>query len=520
MRKNYIQWGKFLEVLKREGRPSEKAILTSRLIDRPIRPLFPEGYRNDVQVIATVLSVDQDHSPEIAAMIGSSIALSTSDIPFNGPTGSVMVGLIDGEFIINPDSEEREKSEIQLTVAGTKDAVMMVEASANEVPENIMLEAILFAHEEIKNICEFIEEIVSEVGKQKQEFEIYKPDEELEEKVISYATDKLIDAINTVEKQERQDKIDLVTQEIVENFIEEYPDNEKDILNIVDSIVKKEVRRLIIEEGRRPDNRKLDEIREITSEVGLLPRAHGSGLFTRGQTQVLTIATLGATSDVQIIDGLGEEESKRYMHHYNFPPYCVGDTRPLRGPGRREIGHGALAEKALEPVIPPEEEFPYTIRLVSEVLSSNGSSSQASVCGSTLSLLDAGVPIKAPVAGIAMGLIKSEDRIAILTDILGMEDHLGDMDFKVAGTKDGITAIQMDIKIAGIGKQILEEALERARIGRLFILDKMAQTISEPREELSPYAPKIITMNIDPDKIRDVIGPGGKVINKIIDETG
>ncbi len=506
--------------IKREGRPSEKAILTSRLIDRPIRPLFPEGYRNDVQVIATVLSVDQDHSPEIAAMIGSSIALSTSDIPFNGPTGSVMVGLIDGEFIINPDSEEREKSEIQLTVAGTKDAVMMVEASANEVPENIMLEAILFAHEEIKNICEFIEEIVSEVGKQKQEFEIYKPDEELEEKVISYATDKLIDAINTVEKQERQDKIDLVTQEIVENFIEEYPDNEKDILNIVDSIVKKEVRRLIIEEGRRPDNRKLDEIREITSEVGLLPRAHGSGLFTRGQTQVLTIATLGATSDVQIIDGLGEEESKRYMHHYNFPPYCVGDTRPLRGPGRREIGHGALAEKALEPVIPPEEEFPYTIRLVSEVLSSNGSSSQASVCGSTLSLLDAGVPIKAPVAGIAMGLIKSEDRIAILTDILGMEDHLGDMDFKVAGTKDGITAIQMDIKIAGIGKQILEEALERARIGRLFILDKMAQTISEPREELSPYAPKIITMNIDPDKIRDVIGPGGKVINKIIDETG
>ncbi|MEW8973466.1 MAG: polyribonucleotide nucleotidyltransferase [Tissierellaceae bacterium] len=506
--------------IKREGRPSEKAILTSRLIDRPIRPLFPDGYRNDVQVIATVLSVDQDYSPEITAMIGSSIALSTSDIPFDGPTGSVMVGLIDGKFIINPNSEERERSEIHLTVSGTRDAIMMVEASANEVPEATMLEAILFAHEEIKNICEFIDKIVLEVGKDKQDFEVYRPDEELEKKVVEYGTDKLVEAINTVEKQEREDNIERVTKEIIENFIEEYPDNEKDILNIVDDIVRREVRRLIIEEGRRPDNRKLEEIRPITTEVGLLPRTHGSGLFTRGQTQVLTITTLGATSDVQIIDGLGEEESKRYMHHYNFPPYSVGDTRPLRGPGRREIGHGALAEKALEPVIPSEEKFPYTIRLVSEVLSSNGSSSQASVCGSTLSLLDAGVPIKAPVAGIAMGLIKSEDKVAILTDILGMEDHLGDMDFKVAGTETGITAIQMDIKIAGIGKSILEEALERARIGRLFILGKMAETISVPREELSPYAPKIITMNIDPEKIRDVIGPGGKVINKIIDETG
>ncbi len=506
--------------IKREGRPSEKAILTSRLIDRPIRPLFPEGYRNDVQVIATVLSVDQDYSPEIAAMIGSSVALSISDIPFNGPTGSVMVGLIDGEFIINPNSDEREKSDIHLTVSGTKDAVMMVEAGANQVPESTMLEAILFSHEKIKEICEFIDGIVEEIGKEKAEFEMYKPDEELEQAIIAYGTDKLIKAINTVEKQEREDNIDAVTNDILEKFLEEYPDNEKDILAIVDDIVKKEVRRLIIEEGIRPDNRKLDEIRVITTDVGILPRTHGSGLFTRGQTQVLTITTLGATSDVQIIDGLGEEESKRYMHHYNFPPYSVGDTRPLRGPGRREIGHGALAERALEPVIPSEEEFPYTIRLVSEVLSSNGSSSQASVCGSTLSLLDAGVPIKAPVAGIAMGLIKSEDKVAILTDILGMEDHLGDMDFKVAGTKKGITAIQMDIKIAGIGRDILEEALEKARIGRLYILDKMAETISKPREELSPYAPKIITMKIDPDKIREVIGPGGKVINKIIDETG
>ncbi len=506
--------------IKREGRPSEKAILTSRLIDRPLRPLFPNGYRNDVQVITTVLSVDQDHSPEIVAMIGSSIALSISDIPFNGPTGSVLVGLIDGKFIINPTSEEREKSEIHLVVAGTKDAIMMVEAGANEVTEKVMLEGILTAHKEIKDLCDFIENIAKEVGKPKKEYNLFKPNEEIKEKIIQFGREKLIDAINTFDKQERLDNIDNVNKEIKEVFLEEYPESEQDINEIIEDMLKVEVRRLILEEGIRPDNRKSDEIRPITTDIGLLPRTHGSGLFTRGQTQVLTIATLGAISDAQVIDGLGEEESKRYMHHYNFPPYSVGDTRPLRGPGRREIGHGALAERALEPVIPSEDIFPYTIRLVSEVLSSNGSSSQASVCGSTLALLDAGVPIKLPVAGIAMGLIKEEGKVAILSDIQGMEDHLGDMDFKVAGTKDGITAIQMDIKIAGIDKPILEEALERARKGRLYILDKMAETISTPRENLSPFAPKMYTMQVNPDKIRDIIGPGGKMINKIIDETG
>jgi len=505
--------------IKREGRPSEDAILTSRLIDRPIRPLFPQGYRNDVQVIATVLSVDQNYSPEIMGMIGSSIALSVSDIPFNGPTGSVQVGLIDDKFIINPNSQERDESEIDLIVSGTKDAIMMVEASAEIVSEETILDAILFAHEEIKDICIFIEDIVAEVGKEKQEFNIFKPDEKLEEKIKKYSTNKFLKVINIIDKQERQDGIDEVTEEVLERFLEEYPESEKEIKDVVDSIIKNEVRNLIIKDKIRPDNRKPDEIRTITSEAGLLPRAHGSGLFTRGQTQVLTIATLGATSDVQIIDGLGEEESKRYMHHYNFPPYSVGDTRPMRGPGRREIGHGVLAEKALLPVLPSEEEFPYTIRLVSEVLSSNGSSSQASVCGSTLSLLDAGVPLKDSVAGIAMGMIKSGDEIVVLTDILGMEDHMGDMDFKIAGTKEGITAIQMDIKIDGINREILENALEKAKVGRLYILDKMAETISSPRAELSPYAPKIFTMSIDPEKIRDVIGPGGKVINKIIDET-
>ena len=506
--------------IKREGRPSEKAILTSRLIDRPIRPLFPDGYRNDVQVITTVLSVDQDNSPEITAMIGSSIALSISNIPFKGPTGSVHMGLINGKFIVNPRSDEREKSEINLTVSGTKDAIMMVEAGANEVSEQTMLEAILKAHEEIQKICAFIDGIVSDCGKEKDELVLFKADPEIEAKVREYGTQKLISAINTVEKQEREDKIDLVSNEIMEAFVEEYPEGGKDITEVIESIIREEVRRLILEEGIRPDNRKLDEIRTITSEVGLLPRTHGSGLFKRGQTQVLTIATLGASSDVQIIDGLGEDESKRYMHHYNFPPYSVGEARPMRGPGRREIGHGALAERALEPVIPSTDVFPYTIRLVSEVLSSNGSTSQASVCGSTLALLDAGVPIKAPVAGIAMGLIKTDDKVAILSDIQGMEDHLGDMDFKVAGTEDGITAIQMDIKIAGINRPILEEALERARIGRLFILGKMSETITEPKKELSPYAPRIYTMQVNPDKIRDIIGPGGKIINKIIDETG
>lgn len=506
--------------IKREGRPSEKAILTSRLIDRPIRPLFPDGYRNDVQVVATVMSVDQDNSPEITAMIGSSIALSISDIPFMGPTGSVQVGLIDGKFIINPNSEEREISDLNLVVAGTKDAVMMVEAGANFVSEEVMLNAILTGHDEIKKICSFIEEIVQDCGKEKVNYLVFMPDKEVEERVRTLATEKLSQALNTVDKAERDQKVDLVKEETINALSEEFPDFAKDIKEVLDSIMKEEVRRLITEEGIRPDNRKLDEIRNISSEVGLLPRAHGSGLFNRGQTQVLTIATLGAAGDVQIIDGLGEEESKRYMHHYNFPAYSVGETRPMRGPGRREIGHGALAERALEPVLPSEQDFPYTLRLVSEVLSSNGSTSQASVCGSTLALLDAGVPIKAPVAGIAMGLIKHNENVAILSDIQGLEDHLGDMDFKVAGTKDGITAIQMDIKISGIDEPILKEALERARIGRLHILSKMEETISVHRDDLSPYAPRIHTLQINPDKIRDIIGPGGKIINKIIDETG
>ncbi|NLJ99339.1 MAG: polyribonucleotide nucleotidyltransferase [Tissierellia bacterium] len=506
--------------IKREGRPSEKAILTARLIDRPIRPLFPEGYRNDVQVIATVLSVDQDYTPDIVAMIGSSIALSISDIPFKGPTASVLVGLIDGEFVINPNCEERERSDIHLVVAGTKDAIMMVEAGANEVSEAKILEGILFAHKYIKGLCKFIEDISADIGKEKQEYMVFKPDAEMEKMVREFAAKKLVDAIQTYEKQEREDNIKNVKEETLENFLEEYPEEQDNIKQILDDIVKEEVRRLILEEGIRPDDRKEDEIRPISCDVGLLPRTHGSALFTRGQTQVLTVATLGASGDVQIIDGISEDESKRYMHHYNFPPYSVGDTRFMRGPGRREIGHGALAERALEPVLPSEEEFPYTIRLVSEVLSSNGSSSQASVCGSTLALLDAGVPIKAPVAGIAMGLIKSEDKLAILTDIQGMEDHLGDMDFKVAGTEKGITAIQMDIKISGIDKSILEEALNRAKKDRIFILNKMNSTISGPRKELSPYAPRILTMQVDPDKIRDIIGPGGKMINKIIDETG
>jgi len=506
--------------IKREGRPSEKAILTSRLIDRPIRPLFPKDYRNDVQVIATVLSVDQNCTPDIVSMIGSSIALTISDIPFKGPTGSVSVGLLDGNIVINPTCEERERSDLNLVVSGTEEAVMMVEAGANEVKEAVMLEAIMAGHEEIKKICSFINEIRAEVGKEKSTYIGFKSDEEIEKQVREYATEKLNQAIRTVDKQEREEKIEIVKQETLEVFVEKYPENEKDINEALYNIIKEEVRKLILFEGIRPDNRKVDEIRPITCEVGILPRTHGSGLFTRGQTQVLTVATLGASSDVQVIDGLGEEESKRYMHHYNFPPYSVGETRFLRGPGRREIGHGALAERALEPVIPKVEDFPYTIRLVSEVMSSNGSTSQASVCGSTLALLDAGVPIASPVAGIAMGLIKSDDKVQILSDIQGMEDFLGDMDFKVAGTEHGITAIQMDIKIAGINKEILNNALERARVGRLYILEKMNNVISTPRKELSPYAPRILSMSINPDKIRDVIGPGGKIINKIIEETG
>lgn len=506
--------------IKREGRPTEKAILTSRLIDRPLRPLFPKGYRNDVTVTVTVLSMDLDHSPEIAGMIGSSIALSISDLPFEGPTGAVSIGLIDDKFIINPTCDQREISKLHLTVAGTKDAIMMVEAGAQEISEEKMLEAILFAHEEIKKICEFIEEIVREAGKEKALYEAFKCDETIQEEIIEFSKNKINEAIIDPDKLSRQEKIDNLKEEIMEVFLEKYPDNKMDIDDATYRIIKEKVRENIIERGIRPDNRAIDEIRPITCEVGLLPRTHGSGLFTRGQTQVLTIATLGPISEEQILDGLSEEESKRYMHHYNFPGYSVGEAKPSRGPGRREIGHGALAERALEPVIPDKDTFPYAIRLVSEVLSSNGSTSQASVCGSTLSLMDAGVPIKSPVAGIAMGLIKEDDKVSVLSDIQGMEDFLGDMDFKVAGTAEGITAIQMDIKIHGIDKKILEHALERAKVGRMHILGKMLSCIDKPREELSKYAPKIIVMKIKPDKIREVIGSGGKVINKIIEDTG
>ena len=507
--------------LKREGKPSEKAILTSRLIDRPIRPLFPKTFRNDVQVVATVLSVDQDCTPDIVSMIGSSVALSISEIPFNGPTGSVCIGLVDGALVVNPTAEEREKSELHLVVSGTKEAVMMVEAGANEVPESLMLEAILKAHEEIKKIVEFIEQIQAEVGKEKMEFEETKPNAEIEAKVREIATEGMKEAVKVVEKLERQEAMDAVKEQTINSFDEETLEEfGNDIIATLDAIIKEEVRKAIVHEGRRPDARKTDEIRPIWCDHGFIPRAHGSGLFTRGQTQVMTVTTLGALGDVQILDGLDEEENKRYMHHYNFPAYSVGEARPSRGPGRREIGHGALAERALLPVIPSKEEFPYAIRLVSEVLSSNGSTSQGSVCGSTLSLLDAGVPLKDMVAGIAMGLIEHDGKVAILSDIQGMEDHLGDMDFKVAGTEKGITAIQMDIKIAGIDKEILTQALSQARVGRLHILNEMKKCIDRPNAELSKYAPKIVTMRINPDKIRDVIGAGGKVITKIIDETG
>ncbi len=508
--------------IKREGRPTENAILTSRLIDRPIRPLFPKGYRNDVQIIATVLSVDMDCSPDIVAMIGSSIALSISDIPFQGPTASVHVGLVDGKLVINPTSEEKELSQLDLVVSGTKDAVMMIEAGANEITEAQMLESILFAHEEIKNIISFIEEIVAEVGKEKQEVIVFEVDEDFDSEVRAYATSKISDAIRTKEKLERNEKIDLAKEDTLNYFYDKYEENldVKQINSILDSILKEETRNLILYDRVRPDDREHDEIRPISCEVDLLPKTHGSGLFTRGQTQVLSIVTLGAIGDVQILDGLGKEEFKRYMHHYNFPPYSVGETRFLRSPGRREIGHGALAERALEPMIPSQDDFPYAIRVVSEVLASNGSSSQASVCGSTLSLLDAGVPLKDMVAGIAMGLVKEDDSVAILSDIQGMEDHLGDMDFKVAGTSKGITAIQMDIKIKGIDEPILRDALEQARVGRLHILDKMKEVIDSPRPELSPYAPRMLKMKIHPDKIREVIGSGGKTINKIIEDTG
>lgn len=506
--------------IKREGRPSERAILSCRLMDRPLRPLFPKGFRNDVQVVATVLCIDHDCAPDIVAMIGSSVALSISDIPFDGPTASVVVGLIDGRFVVNPTQEEREISQMHLVVSGTREAIMMVEAGANEVPEDQILEGILFAHEEIKNLISFIDKIVEEVGKPKKEYAVHQVPEEIGEAVRAYAAEKMRAAVQSPDKQERLDNMDGVERETKEHFAEIYPDNAKDIGGVLYDITKEQVRSLILDEGVRPDNRKSDEIRPIWCETSFLPRTHGTGLFTRGQTQVLSVTTLAPLGEAQTIDGIGDEIEKRYMHHYNFPPYSVGEARPMRSPGRREIGHGALAERALLPVLPNEEEFPYAIRVVSEVLSSNGSTSQASVCGSCLSLMDAGVPIKAPVAGIAMGLIKSEDKLAILSDIQGMEDFLGDMDFKVAGTAKGVTAIQMDIKIHGLSKEILQAALSQAHEGRMHIMGKMMEEISEPRKELSAYAPRIISIQIDPDKIRTVIGPGGKTINKIIAETG
>ena len=513
--------------IKRESRPPETSILTARLTDRPIRPLFDKRIRREVQVITTVISVDPEITPDVWGMVGSSIALSISDIPFAGPTGSVVVGLVDGEFVINPTVTEMEKSDLELTVAGTRDAVMMVEAGAKEVSEEKMLEAILFGHEEIKKIVEFIDTIVAEVGKEKQVIEFDEPDEQIVADVKEMGYDLLAEGLKPFDRYERK-----ATQEEAETKLkeklaekygeEEFAEKEKDIDAAIYDLTKKIVRSKILKDGVRPDGRKLDEVRPIWSEVSVFDRTHGSAIFTRGETQALTITTLGPISEKQRIDGITNVEEKRYMHHYNMPPYSVGEARPLRSPGRREIGHGALGERALLPVVPPEEEFPYTLRLVSEILSSNGSTSQASICGSTLSLMDAGVPIKAPVAGVAMGLMKDEEagNIAVLTDIQGLEDFLGDMDFKVAGTKDGITAIQMDMKIKGIGKKVLEDALAQAKEGRMHILGEMMKTLDTPRDHLSVYAPKMIMFNIKVDKIREVIGPGGKMINKIIDETG
>lgn len=506
--------------IKREGRPSEKATLTSRLIDRPIRPLFPDGFRNEVQVISMVMSVDQDCPSEMAAMFGSSLSLMISDIPFDGPIAGVIVGLIDGDYIINPTNEQLEQSSINLTVAGTKDAINMVEAGAKEVSEDVILEAIMFGHEEIKKLIAFQEQIAAEVGKAKTEIQLYELDAELTATLKEAVEAEMNAAVQINEKQARNEAIDEVKARALAAYEESDEAVKKQAGQILDKMVKDEVRRLITDEKIRPDGRTPSEIRPLSSEVGILNRTHGSGLFTRGQTQAMSICTLGALGDVQIIDGLGIEDTKRFMHHYNFPLFSVGETGFLRGPGRREIGHGALGERALEAVIPNEKDFPYTIRLVAEVLESNGSTSQASICASTLAMMDAGVPLKAPVAGIAMGLVKKGENYTVLSDIQGMEDHLGDMDFKVAGTAKGITALQMDIKIDGLSREILEEALTQAQIGRIHILESMLATIAEPRTTLSKYAPKIIMVKINPDKIRDVIGPGGKVINKIIDETG
>lgn len=505
--------------IKREGRPSNSAILCARLIDRPIRPLFPKGFRNDIQVIATVLSVEQDNPPDITAMIGASCALCVSDIPFNGPIAGVRVGRVDGQFVINPTLAQREKSDLNLTIAGSQDAVMMVEAGANELPEDVILESILFGHKEIKRIVEFQRKILEACGKRKREIKLFQTSPELEQGIRAYAAARLDAAVRDPDKLRRDEHIAAINAETMEHFLAESPGSAKEIAAVLHDVEKDIVRHMITHEKIRPDGRALDEVRPVSCEVGILPRTHGSGLFTRGQTQILTVTTLGSLGDEQVIDGLGVEKSKRYIHQYNFPGYSVGEARPARGPGRREIGHGALAERALLPVIPTEEEFPYMFRLVSEVLESNGSSSMGSVCGSTLSLMNAGVPIRRPVSGVAMGLVKDGDQYTILTDIQGMEDALGDMDFKVAGTEQGITAIQMDIKIAGITREILASALEQAKRGRAFIMGKMLECIAEPAPDLSPYAPRVTTMHINVDKIRNVIGPGGKMIKKIVDDT-
>lgn len=508
---------------KREGRASDKAILTSRLIDRPLRPLFPKGFYNDVTVVATALSVDPNIAPEPLAMLGSSFALSVSDIPFMGPTGSVCVGLVDGKYVINPDLEQREKSLMHLMLSGTEEAILMVEAGAKEVTEEQMLDGIMFGHEEIKKIVRFIKDVKAKIGKPVNDKIVYETvEDEINTAVREFATPLIVKALDEFDREKRQKNQEEANEQIYAHFAEIYPEQTKQIGDVIYKITKETVRSKIVNEGVRPDGRKTTEIRPIWCDAGVLPRVHGTGVFTRGQTQVLTTLTLGTISDMQKLEGLDEEDCKRYMHHYNMPGYATGEAKPLKSPGRREIGHGALAERALEPVIPSEEEFPYAIRLVSEVLSSNGSSSMASTCGSTLALMDAGVPIKLPVAGIAMGLIKDEEskKVAVLSDIQGLEDFLGDMDFKVTGTTRGITAIQMDIKIKGIDKAILTTALEQARQGRLYILDKMLAVLPEPRKELSKYAPKIISFSINPDSIKDVIGSGGKTINKIIEETG
>ena len=508
--------------IKREGRPTENAILHARAIDRPLRPLFPKGYRNDVQIVCTVLSVESDNQPDILAMNGASLALCLSSIPFTTPVANVSVGLINGEFILNPTQSQREESTLKLTVSATKERVMMIEAGAEEVDEDTMYKAIRFGFEQCQKIVKFQEEAIKKFGKEKLEPVLYLADEKVEKDVREFAFPMIKEAMYIPDKDLRNEKIDEVKQKVKEEFEEKYPDNNSDIAESLYKMQKEVVRNMILREKRRPDERAFDEIRKISCEVGLLPRTHGTGLFTRGLTQVMTAATIGPLADVQILDSIEDEESKRYMHHYNFPSYSVGETRPLRGPGRREIGHGALAEKALEPLIPSEEEFPYTIRLVSEVLSSNGSTSQASVCGSTLALLDAGVPIKRPAAGIAMGLVTNDDLTEeeILTDIQGMEDFFGDMDFKVAGTEKGITALQVDTKISGLSDNCIKQTLIKAKVARTFILGKINECIPEHRKELSPYAPRVYTMSISPEKIRDVIGSGGKTINKIIGETG